>query len=145
MLSTLLLLTLLWTVLGIGILAPILGCTWIIQRLTVLTFPEAGLITFIYVFVLTHLVQTYLKGSKGGWKLGISLFSVAGLTVLMLESYLLHRWVDLTVFQAALLAGGANLLTVYVFAHSLTGSIPSFLRDTIVDNWLDDVDVGIEY
>jgi hypothetical protein len=135
----LLLLTIAWTVAGIGIWAPVVGFAWVIQRLTPLTFPEAGLIAFIYVFILIYSIKTYFSGSKGGWEIGGVLFSMLGLAMLMLESALLHRWLDWSMFHTALLVGGANLLTAYLFLYSMTGTIPAFLRDTIVDGWIEDV------
>lgn len=140
-LIALLILTIAWTVIGIGILAPVLGFAWIIQRLTSLTFPEAGLIAFTYVFVLTYLIRTYFSGSKEGWQIGVFLFSMSGLTVLMLESALLHRWIDWSMFHTTLLIGGANLLTAYLFAYSTTGDIPAFLRDIVVDGWIEDMEI----
>jgi hypothetical protein len=140
-LIVLLILTIVWTVMGIGVLSPVLGFAWIIQRLTSLTFPEAGVIAFTYVFVLTYLIRTYFSGSKGGWQVGVFLFSMSGLSALMLESAILHRWLGWSMFHTTLLVGGANLLTAYLFAYSITGTIPSFLRDTVVDSWIEDVEI----
>ena len=137
-----LILTIAWTVAGMRTLAPVLGFAWVIQRLTSLTFPEAGLIAFAYVSTLTYLIHTYLRGNRVGWQLGVFVFSMLGLAILMVESALLHRWLDWTMFHTALLVGGANLLTAYLFAYSTTGNIPAFLRDIILDSWIEEMEVG---
>ncbi len=141
MLVVLLILTIVWTVMAVGTWAPVLGVAWVIQRLTSLTFPEAGLITFAYVSILTYLIQNYFGGSRIGWRISVFSLSMSGLVMLMLESALLHRWLGWSMFHTTLLVGGANLLTAYLFAYSIAGDIPAFLRGITMNSWLADMEI----
>jgi hypothetical protein len=126
-----------WTIGSLAVLLPVLGMAWVVARLTDLALAETCLITFLHSTVLVYLLQTYF--ARSGFSLWFSMLPVSAvsLVVATLEGLLLHNLTDLTLFQAILVTSGASLLIAYMLGHSITGSIPSFLRETIVQDIID--------
>jgi hypothetical protein len=75
------------------------------------------------------------------WLFLAVVWAVASLGVLLPLlgiAWVAARLTDLTMFQAVLFVTGANLLVAYVFTHSLTGSIPPFLRGTVIEDLMEE-------
>lgn len=128
-----------WAVGSLAILLPVLGMTWVVARLTDLRLAEACLIAFLHTSAVIYLLQTYLASKGFGLWVSMLWISAVSLTITTTESLLLHNLSDLTVFQAILTASGSNLLVAYIVSHSMTGSIPSFLRQTVVQDMMDNI------
>lgn len=127
-----------WAVASLGVLLPLLGIAWVAARLTDLTLAQAGLVTFGHTIALVYLLQTYLARRGFGLWFFTLWISILSLTIITLEGLLLHSLTDLTMFQAVIFVTGANLLVAYVFTHSLTGSIPPFLRGTVIEDLMEE-------
>ncbi|MCP4536068.1 MAG: hypothetical protein GY832_02880 [Chloroflexi bacterium] len=136
-----LLITIAWTLIALLIVGlPLLGISWGITRLTVLTLAESCLFAFINIAVLLHLLQTYLALKWFELWRPVLWLSIFSLIVAIFEGSLLHNRTDLTIFQATIVANGVNLLFAYTVFHSSLGSIPAFLRDTFFEDMIDDMD-----
>lgn len=128
----------LWTAGSLVVLLPVLGMAWVVTRLTELAPAEAVLVAFVNTAALVYLLQTYLAGS-GLRLLYLALpLSAIALVVVTLEGLLVHNLTDLTMVQSTLVASGSSLLIAYMFGYSVTGSVPSFLRQTFVQDMMDD-------
>ncbi|HET89427.1 MAG TPA: hypothetical protein ENN99_01610 [Chloroflexi bacterium] len=128
-------LALFWSLLALGVLLPLFGIAWVIATLTDLSLAQACLVTFGHSFILVYLFQSYLPiDSLLAWILTVW-FACLTLAVVMLGAHIVHRFLDLSLFQAAIAVSGSQMVVAYLFAHSVTGDIPAPFRRWLLEEW----------
>lgn len=138
-LFTSILIVLAWAIATLLMLVPYMLLSWLLARWTDLTILQGCIIAFLHLGVVYYLLKVYF--SLGGaelrwWGLVLAAFS---LVLVTLAGYALRNWTDLTLFQAILAISGVHLLTAYLSVYSMLGSIPAFLRNSILEEMLYDL------
>lgn len=132
------LLALVWAIGTLFMLIPYILLSWLMARWTDLTILQGCIAVFLHLGMIFYLLKVYFDIGNLVLRWWGSILTAFSLTLVTLGGYLLRNWTDLTLFQAILAISGPHLLTAYLAFYSMLGSVPAFLRNSVLEEmWYD--------